>query len=317
MNAPGMLRGIDVLSGAPYFQDELKAELWLGESGTGKTFYSHLLLSDLYVAGNIQFDLIESFGSGQALADRLNVPYIDLRTAVLNPLDVMFTSDIIRQIKHVQRLYETLLGHRLPVNERLVLHIALYDVYDDQPIDWRQLTVEQSPRRKDLLRVLDRQGVAGQSLAAELRLLPEDAPTSVDLLAGATGSRIWGVGTQPFVYMQVLAAVRRGLDSASERRMLLMDDISGLLQMPAALEFLVESVRRVGRQGHGLVCIEQACAPFSSHPARFILDQAAVRMLFRSADQWPELVLDSLPMGHFFFMADGQPARKLSYVVGC
>jgi len=131
----GILRGeaskaIKGTGGYPFFYDswndkngrpEKRAshEIWVGQTGYGKTFYGNCYLSREYTEHGILFDLLEPMGHGEHLAKALNLEWFALSAerTKLNPQDVMYPRPV-EQKTHVIRLYEAFLGRSLGGTQR-------------------------------------------------------------------------------------------------------------------------------------------------------------------------------------------------------
>ena len=180
----GILRGTAINGGYPVFYDSWETrhgkkathEIWVGMSGSGKTFYLLCYLARELAHNGVPWDFLEPMGHGQAIAQAFGVPAMSLSTrrTCLNPHDVMFDR-VGEQISHVISLYETILGRSMSGGQeqnvqKALLAQALSHFYEPFAGELDQLTPAQSFLVDDLCDVLyglgDRARVQG--IAREL-----------------------------------------------------------------------------------------------------------------------------------------------------
>jgi hypothetical protein len=105
----GILRGEAVGAAYPMFFDSWEDrrathEVWVGQTGWGKTFYCNCYLSREYAENGIPFDLLEPMGHGRHIAQAFGLPWYVLRAkgTTLNPQDLMFPT-LVEQTSTRQR----------------------------------------------------------------------------------------------------------------------------------------------------------------------------------------------------------------------
>lgn len=120
----GVLRGEAVGGAYPVFHNSWRDkrathEVWVGQSGYGKTFALNCYLTREYAENGISFDLLEPMGHGRHIAEAFGLPWnvLSAKATKLNPQDVMFPT-LLEQVSHTTRLYETVLGRQLSGGQR-------------------------------------------------------------------------------------------------------------------------------------------------------------------------------------------------------
>ncbi len=312
----GVMRG-EARGGAyPVFFDSWKNldathELWVGQTGYGKTYALNCYLTREFAENGVPFDLLEPMGHGKLLADVFGLEWFSLsskRTAssqatVLNPQDVMF-SELEDQITHVIHLYETVLGRPLSGGQdeniqRGLLGNALEIAYSGFA-DLNEVTPDLAPRTDLIVDILTGLGEEGSRLRGMAERLAEEigamctgsgvyarflnGETTIDLSRrGRTWipPRIFSFHELPpdpiiqgIAYVQVLSAIRR--DSLFDRqpRIIAVDEVYRLMKHPALMDFMVEAVKTFRTRRKKVISIDQNMVLFTEGKPRFLLENS-------------------------------------------
>ncbi|MBE2196719.1 MAG: hypothetical protein IAE83_21290 [Anaerolinea sp.] len=311
----GILRGEAVGAAYPMFHDSWRDkravhEIWVGQSGWGKTFYCNCYLSREYAENGIPFDLLEPMGHGRHVAEALGLPWqvLSARTTVMNPNDVMFTT-LTEQRGHVTRLYETVLGRILSGGqrenlERGLLGEALERLYRDFP-DLQKITPELTPTPERLCDILQGLGdkehikVIARDLADEIAGLCCGGGPWARFLNGQTnldlsrGERKWipprifsfhEMSEDPILlaiaYAQVLSAIRRDSLIDEQPRIIAVDEVYRLMRHPSLLDFLIEAAKTFRTRRKKVLLVDQQMSVFLEGKARLIFENCPIRVVF-------------------------------------
>jgi hypothetical protein len=311
----GILRGEAVGAAYPMFHDSWKDrrathEVWVGQSGWGKTFYCNCYLSREYAENGIPFDLLEPMGHGRHLATALGLPWYVLRAkgTTMNPQDLMFPT-LTEQRSHVTRLYETVLGRPLSGGqrenlERGLLGEALDLVYRGFP-DLGKVTPDLTPTPEVLCDILCGLGdkehikVIARDLADEIAGLCCGSGPWASFLNGQTNVDLSRAGRdwiQPRVfsfhemsedpimlaiaYTQVLNAIRRDSLIDEQPRIIAVDDVYRLMRHPSLLDFLIEAAKTFRTRRKKVLLVDQQMSVFTEGKARLIFENCPIRVIF-------------------------------------
>ncbi|MBX3085035.1 MAG: hypothetical protein KF716_25605 [Anaerolineae bacterium] len=312
----GVLRGTSVEGHYPVFHNSWKDrrathEIWVGMTGFGKTFALNCYLLREWAEHGIPFDLLEPMGHSRHIAAAIGVPLHSLsaRGTTLNPQDVMFTS-LIEQLSHTIKLYETVLGRPLSGGQREnmengLLSEALETLYRSFH-RWEEISSTQVPICQDVVDTL--RGLGGDNslrrdlglrLAEELGGLCCGAGRWASFLNGVTTLNLARAGRQhigpraftfvemkedpvllALAYTQVLAAIRRDSLIDDLPRIIAVDEVYRLLKFPALIDFLVEAAKTFRTRRKKLICIDQNLMFFMADKARYIFENAPIRVIF-------------------------------------
>ncbi len=315
----GIMRGEATNGAYPYFLDSWNDkngnpdkrathEVWVGVSGMGKTFYCNCYLSREYAENGIAFDLLEPMGHGKHVAQALGLPWyvMSARRTKLNPQDVMFP-DIIEQKSHVIRIYETVLGRQLTGTQRAnlergLLGQALETAYRGYG-DLATITPDLAPTTDLVCDVLSGMGGKEQNkqiardLADEIASLCCGTGPFADFLNGATNMdlsfrdrsnpRVFSFHEmegdpilQAIAYTQVLSAIRRDSLADDTPRIIAVDEVYRLMRHPSLLDFLIEAAKTFRTRRKKLIAIDQQMSLFLQGKARYIFENAPIRVVF-------------------------------------
>ncbi len=311
----GILRGEAVGAAYPMFHDSWRDkravhEIWVGQSGWGKTFYCNCYLSREYAENGIPFDLLEPMGHGKHMAESLGLPWqvLSARTTVMNPNDVMFPT-LTEQRSHVTRLYETVLGRSLSGGqrenlERGLLGEALERLYRDFP-DLQKITPELTPTPERLCDILQGLGdkehikVIARDLADEIAALCCGRGPWARFLNGQTnldlsrGKRKWipprifsfhEMSEDPILlaiaYAQVLSAIRRDSLIDEQPRIIAVDEVYRLMRHPSLLDFLIEAAKTFRTRRKKVLLVDQQMSIFLEGKARLVFENCPIRVVF-------------------------------------
>jgi hypothetical protein len=311
----GVMRGESARGNYPYFHDSWTAEkkatheLWVGMTGSGKTFALNLLLMREYIEQGVTFDLLEPMGHGKTLADALNLPWYVLssRVTCLNPLDIMYPR-LIEQVTHVIRIIETLLGRRFAGNqkgnqEKALLGQAVEVVYRKFG-GVEHINADNAPIMSDLCAMLTELGQKrnirqiARDLADEVAgLCVGNGPyaafingrTNMDLsFRGRARPRIFSfheMESDPellaVAYTQVLTAIRRDSLIDETPRIIAVDEVYRLMRHPSLLDFLIEAAKTFRTRRKKLIVIDQQMKIFlNNDKARLIMENCPIRVIF-------------------------------------
>jgi len=311
----GILRGEAVGAAYPMFHDSWRDkravhEIWVGQSGWGKTFYCNCYLSREYAENGIPFDLLEPMGHGRHVAEALGLPWqvLSARTTVMNPNDVMFPT-LTEQRSHVTRLYETVLGRILSGGqrenlERGLLGEALERLYRDFP-DLQKITPELTPTPERLCDILQGLGdkdhikVIARDLADEIAALCcgrgpwarfLNGQTNLDLSRGERTQippRIFSfheMSEDPILlaiaYVQVLSAIRRDSLIDEQPRIIAVDEVYRLMRHPSLLDFLIEAAKTFRTRRKKVLLVDQQMSIFLEGKARLVFENCPIRVVF-------------------------------------
>jgi hypothetical protein len=288
----GILRGEAVDGAYPVFHNSWRDkrathEVWVGQSGYGKTFALNCYLTREYAENGIAFDLLEPMGHGRHVAAAFGLPWyvLSAKATKLNPQDVMFPT-LLEQVSHTTRLYETVLGRQLSGGQRAnlergLLGEALETLYRGFP-DLSRVTPDLAPTCDTVCDVLAALGdkPATQSIARDLAdeiagLCTGSGPwsaflngtTNIDLTRGqreAIRPRIFSFHElegdpilQALAYTQVLSAIRRDSLIDEQPRIIAVDEVYRLMRHPSLLDFLIEAAKTFRTRRKKAVMVDQ------------------------------------------------------------
>jgi hypothetical protein len=312
----GTLRGQSADGSYPFFfnswTQEKRAthEVWVGETGAGKTFALNLNLSRQYIEEGVPFDLLEPMGHGKIIADALDLPYIvpSPQSTCLNPLDVMYP-DLTEQVTHVIRLVETMLGrtfsgNQLGNHQKALLGQSVVQLYDKHG-GMDAIRAKTAPIIDDLVTMLAAMGTKrhvqqiARDLADEIAGLCAgagpysrfvNARTNIDLsYRGSNTPRVFSfheMASDPellaLAYTQVLSAIRR--DSLADEcpRVIAVDEVYRLMRHPSLLDFLIEAVKTFRTRRKKVCVVDQQMSLFldTNSKARLIFENCPIRVIF-------------------------------------
>lgn len=309
----GTLRGQSADGAYPFFFNswgrEKKAthELWVGQTGAGKTFALNINLTRQYIEEGVPFDLLEPMGHGHLLAQALNLPLFrpSPQETKLNPLDVMY-ADITEQITHVIRIIVTLLGRQfagtqLGNHQKSLLGQALAQLYAQ--FDISTLAPQDTPTISDLCELLAGSGdkvhvreiardladeIAGLCTGAGPYAAFVDARTNLDLsFRGRRKPRVFSfdqMSADPellaLAYTQVLSAIRRDSLADEHPRVIAVDEVYRLMRHPSLLDFLIEAVKTFRTRRKKVIVVDQQLSIFGTGKARLIFENCPIRVIF-------------------------------------
>ncbi len=329
----GVLRGEAVGGAYPVFHNSWRDkrathEVWVGQSGYGKTFALNCYLTREYAENGISFDFLEPMGHGRHIADAFGLPWyvLSAKATKLNPQDVMFPT-LLEQVSHTTRLYETVLGRQLSGGqrenlERGLLGEALETLYRGFP-DLNRVTPDLAPTCETVCDVLASLGdkPAMQSIARDLAdeiagLCTGSGPwsaflngtTNVDLTRGGRdwiSPRVFSFHElegdpilQALAYTQVLSAIRRDSLIDEQPRIIAVDEVYRLMRHPSLLDFLIEAAKTFRTRRKKAVMIDQQMSVFLESKARLIFENCPIRVIF-SQRQGMNVFRDDTAFAHF------------------
>jgi hypothetical protein len=318
----GTLRGQSADGSYPMFLNswrrEKKAthELWVGQTGSGKTFALNVNLARQFAEEGVPFDLIEPMGHGEILANALGLDWFvpSPESTKLNLLDVMYP-DMTRQITHVIRLFETMLGRQftgdqLGNHQKSLLGQALVRLYSR----WRSLddiSPDVAPVIDDLVTVLPtivadkKMREIAKALSDEIAgLATGDAPyaafvnhrTNLDLsYRGKFLPRVFSfheMGNDDVLvaltYTQVLSAIQRDALADERPRVIAVDEVYRLMHHPSLLQFLIEAVKTFRTRRKKVICIDQNMSLFlRDNQTRLLFENSPIKVIFNQRDGMP------------------------------
>ena len=320
----GVLRGEALGAGYPVWHDswderkgkQATHELWVGRTGSGKTFALNCYLNRGFTEFNVPFDVLEPMGHTKLLSEALGLPWFNLSSSssIFNPLDPMFVK-MIDQVSHVIAISETLLGRTFAGSQRgnqekAVLGQAVERLYSKLGgID--RVDSENAPIMEDLVGELYKLGdrehlrAMSQALADELGGLATGAGPYASMINGRTNVRL-AFGNEPrlfcfkelnsdpvllgIAYTQVLAAIRRDSLADASPRVIAVDEVYRLLSHPSLLDFIVEGVKTLRTQRKKLLMIDQNMSIFvdsTTDPTgkmRLIFENCPIRVIFNQRE---------------------------------
>ncbi len=329
----GVLRGEAVGGAYPVFHNSWRDkrathEVWVGQSGYGKTFALNCYLTREYAENGISFDLLEPMGHGRHIADAFGLPWyvLSAKATKLNPQDVMFPT-LLEQVSHTTRLYETVLGRQLSGGqrenlERGLLGEALETLYRGFP-DLSRITPDLAPTCETVCDVLTSlgdkpamQGIA-RDLADEIAGLCTGSGPWSSFLNGTTnidltrGGRDWisprvfsfhelegDPILQALAYTQVLSAIRRDSLIDEQPRIIAVDEVYRLMRHPSLLDFLIEAAKTFRTRRTKLLVVDQQMSVFLDGKARLIFENCPIRVIF-SQRQGMNVFRDDAAFAHF------------------
>jgi hypothetical protein len=312
----GTLRGQSSDGSYPFFfnswtgEKRATHEVWVGETGAGKTFALNLNLSRQYIEEGVPFDLLEPMGHGQIIADALHLPTIvpSPQSTCLNPLDIMYP-DRTEQVTHVIRLVETMLGRtfsgdQLGNHQKALLGQAVINLYDRHG-GMDSVLPETAPVIDDLVDLLATMGTKrhvqqiARDLADEIAGLCTgtgpyarfvNARTNLDLSYRGSGTpRVFSfheMTSDPellaLAYTQVLSAIRRDSLADERPRVIAVDEVYRLMRHPSLLDFLIEAVKTFRTRRKKVCVVDQQMSLFldTSSKARLIFENCPIRVIF-------------------------------------
>jgi len=329
----GVLRGEAVGGAYPVFHNSWRDkrathEVWVGQSGYGKTFALNCYLTREYAENGISFDLLEPMGHGRHIAEAFGLPWyvLSAKATKLNPQDVMFPT-LLEQVSHSTRLYETVLGRPLSGGqrenlERGLLGEALETLYRGFP-DLTRVSPDLAPTCETVCDVLTTlgdkpamQGIA-RDLADEIAGLCTGSGPWSSFLNGTTnidltrGGRDWisprvfsfhelegDPILQALAYTQVLSAIRRDSLIDEQPRIIAVDEVYRLMRHPSLLDFLIEAAKTFRTRRKKAVMIDQQMSVFLENKARLIFENCPIRVIF-SQRQGMNVFRDDAAFAHF------------------
>jgi hypothetical protein len=329
----GVLRGEAVGGAYPVFHNSWRDkrathEVWVGQSGYGKTFALNCYLTREYAENGIAFDFLEPMGHGRHIAEAFGLPWFVLsaKATKLNPQDVMFPT-LLEQVSHTTRLYETVLGRQLSGGqrenlERGLLGEALETLYRGFP-DLTRVSPDLAPTCETVCDVLASLGdkPAMQAIARDLAdeiagLCTGSGPwsaflngtTNIDLTRGGRdwiSPRVFSFHElegdpilQALAYTQVLSAIRRDSLIDEQPRIIAVDEVYRLMRHPSLLDFLIEAAKTFRTRRKKAVMIDQQMSVFLVGKSRLIFENCPIRVIF-SQRQGMNVFRDDAAFAHF------------------
>ncbi len=311
----GVMRGEAIRPAYPVFHQSWRAEkqamheLWVGLTGSGKTFALNCYLSREYAEQDVPFDFLEPMGHGRHLCQAFDLPwYVLSQDTRLNPQDVLYPT-IMEQISHTIRIYETVMGRQLSSTqqsnlERGLLSEALEILYRGLP-DFPHTPPAVTPTSEmvcEVLRGLGQQDHIkriARDLADEIASLCTGAGpwarflnghTSVDFGRGGReriGPRVFSfheLESDPVMvalaYTQVISAIRRDSLYDESPRIIAVDEVYRLMRHPSLVDFLVEGVKTFRTLRKKLIVIDQQMSIFLEGKNRLIFENCPIRVIF-------------------------------------
>jgi len=331
----GVLRGEAVGGKYPVFHNSWRDkravhEVWVGQSGFGKTFALNCLLNREYAENGVPFDMLEPMGHGQHLADAFGLPWyvLSAQSTCLNPQDVMFPT-LLEQTAHTIRIYETVMGRPLSGGQRENLERGLlaqalevvYGAYRDRLED---LAPEKTPTADFVCNILSGLGEKShiqqiaKDLADEIAALVTGSGPWAKFLNGTTtfdfgrSGRDWiaprifsfhELESDPtmtaLAYAQCLAAIRRDSLRDEQPRIIAVDEVYRMLRHPSLLDFLVEAAKTFRTRRKKMIAIDQNMSVFTADPkARLIFENSPIRVIF-SQKQGMNVFREDAAFQHF------------------
>lgn len=329
----GVLRGEAVGGAYPVFHNSWRDkrathEVWVGQSGYGKTFALNCYLTREYAENGISFDLLEPMGHGRHIAEAFGLPWyvLSAKATKLNPQDVMFPT-MLEQVSHTTRLYETVLGRQLSGGqrenlERGLLGEALETLYRGFP-DLSRVSPDLAPTCETVCDVLASLGdkPAMQAIARDLAdeiagLCTGSGPwssflngtTNIDLTRGGRdwiSPRVFSFHElegdpilQALAYTQVLSAIRRDSLIDEQPRIIAVDEVYRLMRHPSLLDFLIEAAKTFRTRRKKALMVDQQMSVFLDGKARLIFENCPIRVIF-SQRQGMNVFRDDAAFAHF------------------
>ena len=329
----GVLRGEAVGGAYPVFHNSWRDrrathEVWVGQSGYGKTFALNCYLTREYAENGIAFDFLEPMGHGRHIAEAFGLPWyvLSAKATRLNPHDVMFPT-LLEQVSHTTRLYETVLGRQLSGGqrenlERGLLGEALETLYRGFP-DLSRVSPDLAPTCETVCDVLAGLGdkPAIQAIARDLAdeiagLCTGSGPwsaflngmTNIDLTRGGRdwiSPRVFSFHElegdpilQALAYTQVLSAIRRDSLIDEQPRIIAVDEVYRLMRHPSLLDFLVEAAKTFRTRRKKAVMIDQQMSVFLEGKSRLIFENCPIRVIF-SQRQGMNVFREDAAFAHF------------------
>jgi hypothetical protein len=329
----GVLRGEAVGGAYPVFHNSWRDkrathEVWVGQSGYGKTFALNCYLTREYAENGISFDFLEPMGHGRHIAEAFGLPWyvLSAKATKLNPQDVMFPT-LLEQVSHTTRLYETVLGRQLSGGqrenlERGLLGEALETLYRGFP-DLTRVSPDLAPTCETVCDVLASLGdkPAMQSIARDLAdeiagLCTGSGPwssflngtTNIDLTRGGRewiSPRVFSFHElegdpilQALAYTQVLSAIRRDSLIDEQPRIIAVDEVYRLMRHPSLLDFLIEAAKTFRTRRKKALMVDQQMSVFLEGKSRLIFENCPIRVIF-SQRQGMNVFRDDAAFAHF------------------
>ncbi|KAB2902471.1 MAG: hypothetical protein F9K27_16640 [Anaerolineae bacterium] len=330
----GVLRGEAVGGKYPVFHNSWRDkravhEVWVGQSGFGKTFSLNCLLNREYAENGVPFDMLEPMGHGIHLARAFGLPWyvLSAQSTCLNPQDVMFPT-LLEQTSHTIRIYETVMGRSLSGGqrenlERGLLAQALEIVYAAYRNDLESLSPDKTPTADFVCDVLSGLGEKdhikqiAKDLADEIAALVTGSGPWAKFLNGTTtfdfgrSGRDWieprifsfhELESDPtmtaLAYTQCLAAIRRDSLRDEQPRVIAVDEVYRMLRHPSLLDFLVEAAKTFRTRRKKLISIDQQMSVFMEGKARLIFENSPIRVIF-SQKQGMNVFREDAAFQHF------------------
>ena len=307
----GVMRGEGRDTLFPFFHNSWRDkrathEIWVGQTGYGKTFMLNGYLMREYALQGIPFDMLEPMGHGRHLAEAYGLQHlvVSAKRTVLNPHDVMFETPA-KQKGHVIRLYETILGRPLLGDQqanlqRSLLGAALDRMYGRFGEDLSDVTPDMVPTVEELcdeivVSVAERSKSLAYDFADELAGMCTGAgpyaafvngTTNMDLSTrGKAVPRIFSFhemeeDMMSLAYTQVLSAIRRDSLADESPRIIAVDEVFRLMRHPSLLTFLVEAVKTFRTKRKKVICIDQNMSIFLEGDASLLFENCPIRVIF-------------------------------------
>jgi hypothetical protein len=309
----GIMRGEAVGGGYPVLHDSWRDkrathELWVGLTGTGKTFGLNIYLSREYAHNDISFDLLEPMGHGELLAKAFGLEAFTMsaEATCLNPQDVMYLRTG-EQVNHTIRIYETVLQRPLGGDQRGNLERSLLgqslDYFYGQFPSLEDIDPQNSPLTEDICNKLETMGdkphiqAIAKDLADEIGgLCTGNGPwagflngrTSIDFsLRGSNRPRIFSyhkLEEDPIMvalaYTQTIAALMRDALKDDTPRIIAVDEVYRMMRHPSLLKFLIIAVKTLRTRRKKVIVIDQQMSIFLEGEARLIFENCPIRVIF-------------------------------------
>ncbi|MCP4517465.1 MAG: hypothetical protein GY824_19845, partial [Delftia sp.] len=264
--------------GAPIFWDGFGPELdranhgvFLGMTGSGKTYGVHTLLLREALLRGAQIIELEPMGHGKLLAeavgDRASLNVLSFDSMTVNPLEIVHATRP-DQYAHVMMQVSLLLNRSLDNFELAAVEAACRDVYATLTPDSPSAV---HPRLENLVLALRREDSVGQKLGAEIAGLYVDgslgdvfnAPGNLDfrLEKDVVVFDFYAIprNYQTLLYGLVLAAVHREClrRRRERRRIVFVDEFKRMSQEPMLAEAVASMFKTFRTAGVGVWVAEQ------------------------------------------------------------
>lgn len=313
----GIVRGINLTGGKyPFIYDDWELsrgkkathEIWVGNTGQGKTYALNCYLSRSLAHLGIAFDLLEPMGHGRLLAQAYDIePFImSAHHTFLNPHDPVYDNPG-EQIAHVIGLYETFLRRPLKGDQQsnlqgALLASALAPYYQGR--DLTRMLPDEAPVIDDICNNLcslgnnDRIRAIAQDFADEIAGLASGTGpyayflndlTNIDLsISSEHEPRIFcfhELEQDPVLiaiaYTQVLATLMRTAMTDDRPRIIAVDEVYRMMRHPSLLDFLIIAVKTLRTKRKKVILIDQQMRIFLQDPRTHLLfENCPIRVIF-------------------------------------